>query len=249
MGETTMISVITATIRPEGLDLVYKALKRQTFTDFEWIIVAPSSIHTQITATIGKRQPFLTHLVPDPNKNDGDVWTMNKAMNTAIKHSEGDLIVSWQDYTYAMSDTLERFYVHFLQEPNVLITAVGNKYTDDTWTSMVWKDPRQRSDQGTYYGCYFNDIEWNLCSCPRKALYSIGGFDEYLDKYFGMDGYSVNERTNLVGGFDFKIDQTIQSYSLEHGRPNKWEENNAIHGPYDERKKAYVENPVLNYLS
>ena len=55
-----------------------------------------------------------------------------------------------------------------------------------------------------------------------------------------------NERIALKGGYDFYLDQTIKSYSLEHGRPNGWEEKNAIHGPYQEIRKAYVENPTLS---
>ena len=34
------ISVITLTVRPEAVALVIKALKRQTFKDFEWIIAS-----------------------------------------------------------------------------------------------------------------------------------------------------------------------------------------------------------------
>ena len=220
------ITVITPSVRPDGLKLVEKALKRQTFRDFDWIVQGK-----------GGEIP------------DNCVWRLNRDYNIAIQKAKGELIVSWQDWTYANPDVLERFWNHYQEEPKTLVTGVGNKYQDDTWTVMTWKDPRERSDQGSYYPCYFNDIEWNFCAVPKQALYDVGGFDEYLDRWYGMDGYSVVDRINMIGGYDFKIDQGIKSYSLEHGRPPQWEEKNALHGPYNERRKDYLVNPLLPYLT
>lgn len=246
-----MISVITPTGRdPSARDLVAKALKRQTFRDFEWIIVSPSfnpDNDGSWPAGATRSQSPVVELA-DPPKADGDVWSLNKAYNKAIKAAKGQLIVSWQDFTYSDPTTLERFWFHYQNEPNTLISAVGNKYADDSFTVVTWKDPRERSDQGAFYPCYFNDIEWNLCAVPKAALEAVGGFDEELDRFFGMDGYSVLDRLNMLGGWDFKLDQTIKSYSLEHGRPERWEELNAIHGPYEERRKSYLANPSLGYL-
>ena len=126
---------------------------------------------------------------------------------------------------------------------------MGNKYASvyPTLGEAVWFDPRITNQYGSYYPCYFSDIEWNFCSVPRQALYDVGGFDEELDKYFGMDGYSVNDRINLIGGYDFKINQTIRSYSIPHGRPNQWDEYNALR-IYSNFRANYVDNPKLAYL-
>lgn len=219
------ISVITPTIRPDGLKLVEKALKRQTFQDFEWIVQG--------------REGELP---------EGCVWSLNRDYNTAIRKAQGELIVSWQDWTYANPDCLERFWTHYQQEPKTLVTAVGNKYDDESWMVENWRDPRINTKYGTFYPCYFNDIEWNLCAVPKDALYAVGGFDEKLDQWFGMDGYSVLDRLNMLGGWDFKIDQNIRSYSLVHGRPDHWEEKNALHGPYQQRRTDYLTQPRLEYL-
>lgn len=219
-----MLSVITPTSRgKEAVELVEKALSRQTYQDFEWIVEEKSS------------------------HRKGMVWNLNYDYNKAIKKSKGDLIISWQDWTYAKPDTLEKFAFHFTQEPKTLVTAVGNKYSDETWLVTTWQDPRKRSDQGTFYPCYFNDIEFNLCSIPRQALYDVGGFDESLDAGYGMDGYSVVDRINLLGGYDFKIDQTIESFSLEHERPKDWEELNWIHR-YVPIHDQYLKKPKLSFL-
>lgn len=219
-----MISVITPTVRPEGLDMAKKALKKQTFTEYEWIVVSPE----------GERLP-------------GDVWSLNKDYNRAIRQSKGDLIVSWQDYTSAGPETLERFYTHYLLEPKTIVTAVGNKYSGEDFVVTTWQDPRMRSDQGTYYPCHFNDIEFNLCSVPRTALYATGGFDEDMDRLFGYDGYSVMDRIRRIGGYDYKIDQSIRSYSTEHGRPPRWDELNWQHH-YADKSAEYEKCPKLSYL-
>lgn len=247
-----MISIVTPTVRSRGLDLVDKALSRQTFKDFEWLPVGPHSVYLEH----GFKRKFECkgkEFIEEPEKAEGDKWTLNKAYNKAIKEARGDLIVSWQDFTYAKPDTLEKLWFHYRQEPKTLVTAVGNKYTDETWSVQTWKDPRERDDQGTFYPCYWNDIEGNLCSVPKKAFYDVGGFDEEMDKWYGLDFFNVLNRLNDLGGYDFKIDQTIKSYSLEHGRLNEhWDRDNWMaNGRYNDHVENQRRNgvwPVLPYL-
>lgn len=221
-----MISVITCSIRPEGLALVEKALKRQTHRDFEWIIQEREDLPKDC------------------------VWTLNRDYNKAIKKAKGELIVSWQDYTFAKPDALEKYWYHYEQEPRTIVSGVGDKYQDNTWTVKTWQDPRERDDQGTFYPCYFNDIEGNFCAVPTGAFYAVGGFDESMDRYYGMDFFSVLDRLNMVGGWDFKLDQTNKSYSLEHGRLNpQWDEFNWLGDRYNQKRLSYVANPVLPYLT
>jgi hypothetical protein len=235
------ISIITPSIRKEGLYTVAKALSRQTFRDFEWLIGTP--VDPQQKDGVWVEDDFT-----------GGYWTLNRIYNKLIEEASGSLIVSWQDFTFADPDALEKFWFHYETEPKTLVTAVGNKYESvyPEPRNMLWKDPREREDQGSYYSCFFNDIEWNLCSIPKEALYAVGGFDEGLDFLgFGMDGYSVNERLNDLGGRDFKINQTIKSYSLVHGRIKDWDKDNLLGKPYQDRKKELIAKgvwPVLNYL-
>ena len=232
------ISVITPTVRDAGLALVEKALKRQTVA-FEWIIGSPFKPDID----------FPHKWVKDPGKNKGDYWSIYKTYNSMVREAKGELIVSVQDYTFFNPDTLERFWFHHTNEPKTLIGAVGNKYQDDTWKVETWRDPRIRSDFGSFYQCYFNDIEWNLNSCPREAIYAVGGFDEYLDKYSSLCGLDILSRLNVLGGYDFKLDQTIKSFSTEHGRLPNWEENEPFKGPWQERLKYYEKHPVLKCLT
>ena len=238
-----MISVLTPTIREEGIAVVRKALKRQTYRDFEWLV------GSYFKPAIGKDGKWI--------KDDfkGGFWSLNRIYNRLIKKAQGDLIVSWQDFTYANPDALEKFAFHFKNEPKTIVTGVGNKYTNESWTTKIWQDPREREDQGNFYGCYFNDIEGNFASIPKKAIYDIGGFDEQLDFLgFGMDWYGVLDRINDFGGYDFKIDQSNKSYSLEHtrvGGEKAWDQHNLVYGGYLDRKEKLIRDvrwPRLDYL-
>lgn len=221
-----MISVITPSVRPEGLKLVEKALKRQTFKNYEWIVVSPE----------GK-------------KPEGLYWTIYRDYNRALKQSKGELIVSWQDYTFSDATTLEKLWGHYLTEANALVTCVGDKYSDDTWTNKTWLDPRQRNDYGRYYEVHPQDIEWNLNSCPREAIYKVGGFDEDLDRYSSLCGLDVATRIDLIGGYKFMIDQDIKTYSTEHGRLPNWSENEPFaNGVWQKKIQDYKSNPILDYL-
>ena len=220
------ISVITPTVRDAGLAMVEKALKRQTFRDFEWIVVRPE----------GK-------------KPKGLYWTLYRDYNRGVRQSKGELIVSWQDYTHTSPDTLERLWFHYQNEPKTLVGVVGNKYSDDTWRVKTWQDPRENDKFGSFYPCYFNDIEWNLCGVPRKAIYAVGGFDEYLDKYSSLCGLDILTRLNILGGWDFKLDQSIKSFSTEHGRLPDWEKNSPFHGVWVKRMEYYQKHPVLDCLT
>ena len=234
------ISVISPTIRKGGLELVTKALKRQTI-GFEWIVGCPFKPET----------PLPHKWVEDPPKKKGDYWAIYKNYNAMLREATGDLIVTWQDCTYTNPDTLERFLFHYKRDPKTIVGAVGNKYADEDWQVKIWQDPRQRSDYGSFYEVYFNDIELNLASFPKQAFYDVGGFDEYLDKYSSLCGYDVLDRLNDLGGWNFKLDQSINSFSTEHGRLPEWEENSPWHGAYDKRKrdlKNVGKWPILDYL-
>lgn len=226
-------------MRPEGLSQVRRSLSKQTFKDFEWIVISPLDIH----------EPEADKVLKDPPKKEGDYWTFNKAINEAVRNAEGDLVVSVQDFTEFNPRGLEKFWFYFANGyDKALVSGVGDKYDEDC--QKVWLDPRRTTQYGTFYECYPNDIEFNYCSVPKKAFYDVGGMDEWLDKFAGMDHISLQERLNDIG-YKFYLDQTNESYSGVHGRLPEWDKRHAMHGHYHKRKQDLVESgewPVLSYL-
>lgn len=199
-----MISVISPSIRPEGLEIVKRSLRRQTHEEYEWIVASPFEYKE------------CDLWLPDPPKKEGDFWSLCKAWNNAYAHAKGELVVNIQDMIYVEPDTLEKFWYHFQDNPNHLVTAVGDHY-DETLTNKVWSDPRKRSDQGIYYEIDTPDMEMSVCSVPKQAILDCGGIDEEYDKGPGVQEKEMCLRLSILG-YKMYIDQSIEYKGIRHGR-------------------------------
>lgn len=213
-----MISVITPSVREEGLEMVRKCLKRQTHQDFEWLVCSPFEYKE-------------AKWVPEPTKRDGDYYNLCKAMNALYKASKGELIVQITDWIWFTPDTLERLWHHYLDNPKALVSAVGDQYTsveNGKPEGLVWVDPRKRTDFGSYYEVNPIDMEFCLGSLPREAVEAVGGVDEDYDL-----GAAVGEKEMCLrmdkAGFKFFIDQSIEYRALKHPRLSaEWDEKYKI---------------------
>jgi hypothetical protein len=226
------ISVITPTIRPLGLKLLKQALTYQDFKDYEWIICSPKKMEKEIAEVMGD---FPYKFIGNPPLKDWQVWDLNYSYNRLIEQSQGELLVSWQDYTFGDADLLWKLWKHYLDDKTALVSVLGNKYPDDDFDIPAWIDPRFASPEYNW-----QSIEWNLCSIPKKLMYDIGGMDEVMDKNYGLDGYSVNHRLVDSKIANFKLERESQSYSLFHGRDKDWDKKNFLHNGKAEMYEARV---------
>lgn len=85
MKQNPKVSVLTPSIRPEGLKVVQKSLERQTFKDFEWLV------------EIGL-----------PARG----CDLSASLNRMLKRAKGDRIVMLQDYIKIEDDALEKVAQH-----------------------------------------------------------------------------------------------------------------------------------------
>ena len=228
------ISVCSPTIRPLGLKLVKQALGYQDFKLFEWVICSPRRMEKEIRHTLGNI-PY--KFIGNPPLKKWQVWDLNYSYNRMLEQSEGELIVSWQDFTFGDPDILWKLWEHHLKDKTSVVSVLGNKYPDDSFDIPAWIDPRYARTEYNW-----QDVEWNLASCPKKLLYDIGGWDERLDSHYGLDCYNVNHRLVDARIANFKLERTSQTYSLFHGRVENWDKNNFLqHGKTDEYNKRVQE--------
>lgn len=121
------ISVLTPSIRCEGLKIVQQSLEKQTFTDFEWLV------------EIG---------IP------GKGHDLNKSYNRMLRRAKGELIVSTQDYVKARPDYLQRFWEAYMKHPDTFLTAPVGKVDNLEYTgSAVW-DWRAYEDAKPDWKCW-----------------------------------------------------------------------------------------------
>lgn len=246
MTKSVKVSVITPTIRKDGLDIVRESLLNQTFTDWEWIVCSPFKVDDAIWV----HDDFAS-----------GVWSLNRAYNALFKKVSGEIIVSWQDYIWMPPDALEKI-VAGVESTQGVVTGVGDQYArlnEDTGKPEVkiWDDPRKTSQYGTFYECNWNDAEFNFAAFPKSLAFEVGGFDEKLD-YLGVGGDQLSfcERLNDIGT-KFFIDQTCESFTLRHGREDfggqeEWDGKHVLFsGEYQRRKKYLIDNgewPILTYI-
>lgn len=212
-----MISVITPSTRNDLLPIVEKCLKRQDFTDFEWIIVSP----IEITSV----KPDL--LLKDPPKNEGDFWSLCKGWNKAYAHAKGDLIVNIQDGIWFPPDVLSKMWFHYQKQPRILVSAIGHQYDqlDDLGipTNKVWSDPRAKVHI-SFEDISPADCEMVMCSVPKQALVECGGIDEEYDTCNGAQEKEMCWRLNRMN-WDFFIDHTIEYKAIKHPRlSDNWDD-------------------------
>ncbi len=237
------ITVCTPTIRANGLNIVKQALTYQDFKNFEWIVCSPQEMEKEVRKEL---KDCIFKFIGMPKLKEGQLWDLCSSYNRMIEQANGELIVSWQDYTFGDPDILSTLWKHYMTDNKRLVSVLGNKYPDDEFDIPAWIDPRYDTTVPSWM-----DVEWNLCSCPKKLLYDVGGFDEgseYL--FYGMDGFGVNHRLSKLGA-RFGLEKDCQTYSLFHGRIKDWDNKNGLNGPYGERLKELKKLgkwPVLDYL-
>ena len=212
------ISIITPSVREDMLVLTDKAIKRQDFQSFEWLVCSPFTYENERAVW-----------VDDPGKKNGDYYSLNKAYNTALRAAQGELIVSLQDGIDLSYDCLSRFwYLYEHLGKKACIGAVGDQYESFDPPIQVWSDPRKRKDQGTFYEITPIDLEFTLCAIPFQALSDAGGFDEEYDKGAAVGEKELCLRMDKLG-YSFYIDQSIEYKALHHPRLSKdWDEHYQI---------------------
>ncbi len=199
------ISVICVTNRKGAIAFLKKQLDKQTFKDFD-VIVADDSGDEDFFEQFKPRQ-----------KNEGDVWNLNKAYNDCLSKVTGELIVFLQDFIEIPANGLERFWELYQLYPNDLITGCGHKYENGRIAetdSRCFGDRKLVSSDWTFY-------ELNWASCPAKIA---PRFEEDMDKFYGGENIVFALKAHLKGS-EIWLDRINECKGLAHNdRPSDWED-------------------------
>lgn len=206
------ISVITPSVRPELLEMVKKCLDRQTMKEFEWIVVSPFEYKYAIW-------------VQDPPKQEGDMYSLNKAWNAGFRKAEGELFVSIVDGLWFPPDTLEKLWDHYVSNPLACIGGIGHQYDqmeNGKPEHKVWSDPRVRPV--TFYPISPMDLELCIASISMQGIKDVGGVEERFDRFAALSEKEMCFRLKELG-YQFFIDQSIEYRAIQHPRLTKdWDQ-------------------------
>lgn len=97
-----MISVVVPTNRVGGIDVLLDSLAKQTYRDFELILV--DALIPYRSTIVGQSFP-VTHIPPRDNRFPEQMYC--RTMNTGIAHARGDTLAFFCDYAWLHPTCLE----------------------------------------------------------------------------------------------------------------------------------------------
>ncbi|MEK6881160.1 MAG: hypothetical protein AABY22_16185, partial [Nanoarchaeota archaeon] len=110
------ISVLSASVRPDGLDIVKNCLDKQDFLkeEFEWVVVGNKEVCEKMGHQYSSHQilrvvqekPFRIVVIKEREKREDDFYNIDKAYNDLFKNASGELGVMWTDLTWAPTTVL-----------------------------------------------------------------------------------------------------------------------------------------------
>lgn len=175
------ITVVTPTIRKQGLECVMKSLQNQTFNlnEIEWLV----------------------------ELNETGVPDFNKAMNKMIKEAQGELIVSIQDYIEIPPNGLELLWEAYQKNKNALFTCPVGKTSD--YSNIKWDWRKERDGKCAWneweidYGAFPKEVIKKLGGFD-ETLDEAWGFDNCIvGMRAEMEGIEIiNLRDNCAIAFD-----------------------------------------------
>lgn len=185
---------------------------------------------------------------------ENDYYRLNGAWNAGIREAEGELIVIICDGLWFAPDTLERLWNHFEANPTACISCVGDQFErveNGKPEGCVWKDPRRRTDFGSFYEVGEMEMELCIASVPRAAFVDVGGFEEEFDK-----GAALSEKELMArlykAGYKLYINQSIEYRAIQHPRlSTSWDEHYHVSCALWAEYKPLIESGKrlkLNYI-
>lgn len=195
---TPRVSVLTATAREDGWQMVSRCLNRQTMTSFEWVLCCPESL--------ANRMRFTDHrvrVIPDPPKREGDFYALNKCWNALAREARAECLVFAVDNIWFPKDALARFLEVHEADPLACVSAVGDHYRIcPPWSDkpeVQWLTDTRFGMQGPNGEMAPGLNELSLAMMPRSKVLEVGGFDEEYDRARGWSEKEIGLRLHRAG--------------------------------------------------
>jgi glycosyltransferase involved in cell wall biosynthesis len=221
------ISIIMPTMRPGGLDVLFKSLENQTFKDFELVLVdGIYKYRKYLVAQKSKNYTFKVKHV-EPIKNSFPIACLCNSTNTGFVNASAELVLMITDYTYLPSNCIEK---HINFHLNNSAENVGYMCPHQ-YKSLPELHEHFHSYQNKDTHIYVSDLEngtldnlmWSIFKedfnqdPEQLSLDSMGNADTKLFMPFGIGDQNAfngkNESLKMsailkVNGYDEELDGT-----------------------------------------
>lgn len=179
-------SIITITLNNYGgLKKTYKSIKKQTLTDFQWIVIDGGSTDKTLDFLRQERSATRSHKIPFNFISEPDNGIYD-AMNKGIEQSKGHYLIFLNaGDELAYKDTLEIIHPHTKDKPNFIygdaLEPKGNK------GKHIYKTARR-----------YKDLAWGMITHHQAMFYrrhTIRDFKLYYSlRYYISSDYEFTAR-------------------------------------------------------
>lgn len=229
---TPKVSVITVTIRPGFWNIMANNLSKQTYKNFEWIIIDD---HPEDRGEIARKYASKYNLDIKYIRGDKVLGTYKRrygiarANNIGWKASQGELLVYLQDFILIPERGIEDLVAIYRHKPNALLAPTDIYYhckkpnlqnTEDWFdgdtdiiTNFSWNNVRNQHAGIRKTDNPF-DFEMNWGAIPKETLNELNGWWEWMGDGLGFDNTEIAKRAQLAG-YEILIDDTNKAVCID----------------------------------
>ncbi len=193
------ISIITATFNPTKLILeTYNALQKQSYNNFEWIIVDDQSIDNKLLLEFSNDEKIKVIY----NKNNRGP---SFCRNLGVEHASGDYLMFLDDDDLYSENLLEKMVQKINNYPKAIAYAQTKKFyeMDNQFVYVKPSNSPYTAFKGLdVIGYSLNSMLIHHCSLliPKEYFINIGGYDNRL--FVDEDGNLLFKL--FLENYDFK---------------------------------------------
>ncbi len=225
------LTVYTPTIRKGFWNIMANNLSKQTYKNFEWIIVDdyPKN-RSKVAEEYAKKYSLNIVYLRGKERAVQRTYGLCNANNTALAHATGEVMVFLQDFILIPLDGLEQIATLYRKNPDAL-QGLPDVYVEpkikpdsskEDWfdgnTDVVGKFIRQNvrlTNEGLRETTNPMDYEQNYGAIPVKIAKELGGWYEFFDEGLGWDNTEIAWRA-MKRGYRILIDETNVAICIDH---------------------------------
>lgn len=230
--EKPMVTIYTPTVRDGWWNVMADNLSKQTYKNFEWIIVDDKDENrNDLAIKYAEKYKLNIKYLKGKKRKIKRTYSLCNANNTAIENAKGNLFVFLQDFVLIEKDAIERLVDLYRHNPMSFIAPVDkynapkfvpNLCNEEDWfndkTDVIGEFMRENIRQ-QHYGFRksgtVTDFEQNFGAVDIELLRLLGGYYEFYDEALGWDDTEIIYRAFKLG-YKLFVDDSIVATCVDH---------------------------------
>lgn len=231
IDQSVRVVCYTPTVRKGWWNIMADNLAKQTYKNFEWVIVDDIGYDRSEEAQKYAREYGLDiKLIHGKPRKKKRTYGLVNANNTALKEAEGELFVFLQDFILIPEDGIEQLVTLYRKNPTALLAPVDMYVApkikpdieSEDWfhgeLDVVGDFIRQNiriKNLGLRFSDHPYDFEQNYGAIPTEIARRLGGWYEFYDEGLGYDNTDIAYRV-LKSGYKLIVDETNVAVCIDH---------------------------------